>query len=195
LAEITVVGKYLSETMRTEFDLSGSEAEGYIHPSSGILKEICGEDGEITITEASITQPIYRRSFQIADDNSSITDLKAITGYVQYVLLFENNNFIGVKSKTYYGSAAAVPMKKSKDTIKGATIEMTIGAKLIGYRNVFAGVNRVTPTMTNGNITASNVSNKYMFGKKSTVTIYDITVTEAADVIVTGLDARVSYGH
>ncbi len=194
--QVATLGKLFQDSLIKQFNLSNNT-----HPSSGILKNMCGEESDIIIIgDVIIYEPVYRLDVsppalnpdaEVEDDPKYVskkwifsTDY-TITGWVQYNLHFTNNAYSGCSKKI-----CSQPTLKNGNLVEGATIESTVGLSLKGLKNIFADVSTTTPTIdANGNYDLSNVEGG-MFSKNPTQNIYDVTVTQAVDIVIADKDSR-----
>ena len=171
--QLKAVGDYFSKAFVEKFKL-----EGNLHPSEGILKEICGPSASIRIGTVRIVEPFYQYNSQneveLGDDKISLPELDGkdhdflgddqdklqvsssnieIVGWKEYELHFDdNNNFTSVTVTGTYAADEAPKFleakNKKKKEVNGATIEATALIDFNGIKNVFANMAMEEPEIS-----------------------------------------------
>jgi len=171
--QLKAVGDYFSKAFVEKFKL-----EGNLHPSEGILKEICGPSASIRIGTVRIVEPFYQYNSQneveLGDDKISLPELDGkdhdflgddqdklqvnssnieIVGWKEYELHFDdNNNFTSVTVTGTYAADEAPTFlgakNKKKKEVEGSTIEATALIDFNGIKNVFANMAMEEPEIS-----------------------------------------------
>lgn len=189
IAQLKNIATEFSSTLQTQYELDGAS------PKSGILKDLCAEGSTVRIdnpkgTSTScvyIYEPVYKRTITVEDDGMISSDKLGsskikkfsfdskyeIINWITYTLSFDENN-------TYVNATKSVsttqPKLQNGDDVIGATIEATVRLQIAGVNNVF-------------DMTGSN-GNAALFTSNPQREIYDVTVTQSADIVISTNDTR-----
>ena len=203
--QVRLLANSFSDSIKEQLDLDGS------HPTSSILKSMCGEESDILIKKLVIFEPVYSRTVtktskgKIAGTNLDIYDFEvtySIDNWIVYNINFDgSNNYIGFTKDLRTGTDA--PLLENGNEAEGATIEATLGTKFNGVRNIFAGINTTPPTVQENvyqfgsaynNLTANHYdltgTEGAIFSATPTQVEYDIEVTQSVDIVVAHQDSR-----
>ena len=181
--ELKTLGNNLTEILTKTYGLKNQ-----VYPTNGILYSMC-KNKPIEITEVYIYEPIYEINYVSTEDTSrypmGIRPEYKILGWVKYTLHFQNNVYdSGFTTKEYYDlKKTLAPTLLNGNVVEGATIEGSITANIKGVNNIF-----------NMEDSAPEIDGKYyvspLFSKEVQTNHYQVTVTQAVDVVISENDSR-----
>lgn len=194
--QIDGLGKNFQDSLVEQLGLVNN-----VHPGSGTLKNICGDDSSILVVgDVVIYEPVYDVSItrtgtsnlETEDDERYVSKqwefetTYTVTGWIKYNLHYVNNVYQTCTKEI----CAETPKIKNGNKVEGATIEATLGASFAGLKNIFAGVSTTVPAVDEkGNVNMAGVKGG-MFSNTPSQLKYSVQVTQAMDIVPANQDSR-----